>query len=94
MTDTRTIHTDDKGEIEVEMIRPEHVRLFHRRVKALHKLIEEIREYSPEANYYLDGSGDLCLMHGPSHSGPRCYANQDYIAAHENLGPGASGGDW
>ena len=90
---TVTILTDDQGEIEVEEIREDHVRLFHRRAKALRKLIEEIRKYSPEAHYYLDESGHLNLMVGPAHSGPGCYANQDYIAAHESLGH-ADGGGW
>lgn len=52
-------------------ISPDHVKRFKRIAttftRAINKLMEEIREYSPEANVYLENAGDLNLLYGPSH---------------------------
>lgn len=48
-------------------IAEKHKKKFQRLVNQLNKLIEEVREYEPKANYYLDGTSNLNLMTGPSH---------------------------
>jgi len=67
-------------------------RRFKRLTKGLRDLLAEIREYCPEANYYL-AMENLHLMVGDCHDEldkPR----QDRIVCSETLGHPCGGGDW
>lgn len=79
-------------------IKEEHVRLFLRRAKALKALIDEIRKYSPQANYYVSPEG-LNLMKGPSHGDGEGEADALDTSANqcnvvETVDMMIDGGDW
>ena len=76
-----------------DAIKPEHVRRFKRYVAQLNKLMREVQEYAPEANYYL-ACDTLNLMLGPSHEDTPASG-----AIYGNVGADATlycsgGGDW
>ena len=76
-----------------DRIKPEHLRLLRRRVKALSALIHKIRKYEPDANYYLEDAFNFYLLVGPSHAGYGEQSQQQNIAAKEHLAH-AGGGGW
>lgn len=70
-------------------------RAFKRHVDGLNKLITQLRERYPEAQYYLACSlgARLHIMSGDSHDGPKCEARQDRIIETLQL-KHADAGDW
>jgi len=56
--------TTNKGILEVEDIRPEHIRKFERTIRALRKLQKDIRAYSPYAEFFVTNFA-VDLMIGP-----------------------------
>lgn len=77
------------------LLRPEHRRRFERALRDLNKLIAEVREYVPEANYYLQDNS-MHILSGEPHDGmgtSREVARVDRSMASEVLHHG-SGGAW
>ena len=75
-----------------EQVTLRHRNRFAKHVRALNKLLEEIQEYEPEAEYYL-ACDTLNLMIGPSHEGSRGVAHQERVACSMTL-VRSDGGDW
>jgi hypothetical protein len=50
-----------------DLIHAQHRRRFRRIARSMDKLIQEIREYCPGANMYLEDQGNWHLMVGDSH---------------------------
>lgn len=74
-----------------DRIEPRHRERFSRHVRALNHLIAEIREYEPEASWYLCSSG-MTLMVGQTHD-DRGGAQPKNVAFSMDLHHG-DGGDW
>ncbi|MFA5323351.1 MAG: hypothetical protein WC373_11830 [Smithella sp.] len=74
-------------------IKPSDMKKFERYCNQLNKLILEIREYCPEANYYFS-EDTMCLMTGPSHSQDKYGRRQDENVAETVYMPYASGGEF
>jgi len=51
-------------------IKKEHITEFKRCTTMLDNLIKKIRSYHPNIEYYV-ADGEINLMKGPSHTGPR-----------------------
>lgn len=77
-------------------IKPEHIVRFKRYAKQLDKLMKEIVEYCPEANYYAEDSHSLHLMKGESHieNGMRGSTANHEASVEMVLVFGLSGGGW
>jgi hypothetical protein len=75
-----------------DRIKPEDHRAFERAVAALNRLIERVRKYEPEANYYL-ANDTLNLMVGPSHEGASDHPHHERVATSQLLHR-SGGGDW
>ena len=73
-------------------IKLKHQDQFVRIAGRMAKLLEEIREYCPEANMYLEDSGNWNLLTGDSHD-DRDEPRQDRIAVF-TIVPHSSGGAW
>lgn len=89
-TDEDLGHDDDPYLTEAEY------RTFKRHVDGLNKLIVQVRERYPEAQYYLACSmgARLHILSGSSHDDdPRASARQDRIIETQTL-KYADGGDW
>ncbi len=89
-------------EIEVEgegddtpYLTPTEYRAFKRHVEGLNKLITQVRQRYPEAQYYLACSlgATLNILSGDSHDGPEATACQERIIESLTL-EHADGGDW
>lgn len=63
-----------------------------RACQTLNQVLEEVEEVEPAANYYLDGTGNLNLMCGPTHDGHGASSQQQRIIYSADLRAG--GGDW
>ena len=61
-------------------------------VAGLNELRVDVSAEYPEAQWYLDGTGNLCLMSDGTYGG-RGHSRQDRILASEKLSC-SSGGDW
>lgn len=70
-------------------------RSFKRHVEGLNKLITQLRERYPDAQYYLACSmrASLHIMSGDPHSGSKCDARQDRIIETLTI-EYADAGDW
>jgi hypothetical protein len=82
---------DENGEGRVE-IKTTHRRKFIRIIEDLKCLMEEIWEYCPDANIYLQ-EDDFNLMKGPSHVGYRDQPVYDNSVALVTI-PKSGGGGW
>lgn len=69
------------------------LRRFRRLVTGLNQLMEDIRKDWPEANYYLEGEGNLLVLSGSSHEGYGEAAQPHRELAGEIL-EHAGGGGW
>jgi hypothetical protein len=71
------------------------IQRFRTHVRGLNKLINQLRERCPEAQYYLACSmaATLNILSGSSHEGARAVAQQDRVVASLIL-EHADGGDW
>lgn len=78
-------------EDQAERIELRHQKRFDRITRQLEDLLTEVREYEPEANYYL-ANDTLNLMIGPSHD-DREHALHENVALSRTI-PGIDGGDW
>ena len=58
----------------------------------MNALLAAVREYEPEANYYLEGDGLMCLLVGPSHD-KKDKPLQENAACGVYM-PNAGGGGW
>jgi len=83
-------YSTQKCVVETEDIRADHIARFKRYAKQLNKLMDEMREYNPHANFYL-ANDVLHLMRGPSHTGHETH-NEHSVAS--VIMTGADGGDW
>jgi len=63
-----------------------------RLVNELNTLLEEVRKVHPNANWYLEDSGNLNLMSDESHDSSG-RARKDHVLHHSNL-KNAGGGGW
>lgn len=73
-----------------------HIRQFRRIARSMAKLLEEIRKTCPEANMYLEDSGNWLLLTGDSHDmteSRQMQARQDRKVCFE-LVPHSGGGAW
>ena len=59
---------------------------------AINKILEDAKKIWPEANLYLDGTGNLNLMSGAAHEGALAEARYDRVLDSVKLN--ADGGDW
>lgn len=50
-------------------LRQQEIARVMRAVATLNTVLAEVRERMPEANYYLEDSGNFHLLSGPSHDG-------------------------
>ena len=66
---------------------------FMRAALRLRDVLKRIKEYQPEANFYLEGMGNLYLLAGPSHAGHSCKRCDENAVEHVNIGD-AGGGGW
>jgi hypothetical protein len=69
-----------------------HIARFRRIARQMASLLKEIRETCPEANLYLEDSGNWNLMTGDSHD-EKERQRQDRVVAYE-LVPHSGGGAW
>lgn len=71
------------------------IRRFRRIARSMAKLLSEMRETCPNANLYLEDSGNWCLLTGDSHdeSHGRIHARHDRKIALEHV-PHSGGGAW
>lgn len=76
-----------------ERLTAQEIREFRRCVSDLNRLITNVRQRIPDAQYYLDGSCNLNLMSGDSHTGVQAIAHPERIMASETL-YFSDGGDW
>ena len=61
--------------------------------RKLDELMEDITEYCPEANLYIEDSNNFNLMKGPTHDDTRdCHALQENVASHAFVRPSGGGG--
>lgn len=84
------LHIDEPAEVT----RAQRLKIT-RHVAALNKILEEIRETHPDANWYLEDKCNLHLLSGHSHDSNGAYekARPDRIMGSWFL-KGASGGGW
>lgn len=73
-------------------IKEKDIRDFEKYANKLNDLIIRIREYSPDAQYYL-ANENLNLMNGPSHAHPHLGIKKGEVAA-SVLMKCTGGGDW
>jgi len=66
---------------------------FRRLVTGLNSLLVEVKRDHPDAQWYLDGTCNLCLMSGNTWDDTHRLPRQDRILASEKL-QHAYGGDW
>lgn len=74
-------------------IRRKHKRRFLKAIEELNAVIEEVRLYQPEANYYVEGS-EVHLMIGPSHTEDRHVTAQPHNSALSKMLRHADCGAW
>ena len=76
-------------------IKPAHIAKFCKLAKDMNKLMLEICSYNQEANIYIEDSGNVNLMKGPSHGdqhrNPK--ALREIVVAYEQI-YSISGGGW
>ena len=73
-------------------IEAKHRKRFKRLITSLNKLMTEVREYEPEATWYLQ-EDHMHLILGNSHSGVCGDPNHDLVALQSKLDR-SSGGGW
>ena len=73
-------------------VRAKDIRDFEKYAEKLNVVITRIREYCPEAQYYL-ACETLNLMNGPSHSHPELGIQRGEIVAEVSM-KYTRGGDW
>ena len=73
-------------------LKPQHAARFRRIAAEMNRLLDDVREYIPEANLYLEDSGNWNLLSGDSHD-EHDEARQDRVLAFE-LVPHSGGGAW
>ena len=79
----------------LEAADPAFERRLKRLCKGLSKLIEDVGEHYPDAQYYVSEASDINLMLGESHHGARGDAQPELVAASFEVGHGRmSGGGW
>jgi hypothetical protein len=84
---------DEEEEVDEDEITPGQIKRFRNAIKALNKLMAEIKEKYPDANYYLQ-EDSMHLMIGKTHSdAPGEKAQRENSACAEWL-PGSGGGAW
>jgi len=62
-------------------------------IAKLNKALAEVREYIPEANFYLEDAGSFNVLSGSSHSEDDWNPNHDNVLACFSL-KNSSGGSW
>lgn len=72
-------------------IKPEHLKKFMRLCAGLNKLMDDIHDYCPDAEYYL-ANDNFHLLKGPSHTGLGLAHRENSVVC--RLIRTASGGDW
>lgn len=88
---TESIPTSDELEIDSKVLAKLTRRLKYN-CTSINNILKEFKEICPTACLYLDGTHNLNLMTGPSHSGLQAKSRQDRIIASADLY--SDGGDW
>jgi hypothetical protein len=73
------------------MITEKQIKKFETLCRGLNKLLDEISETCPEANYYLANS-NFHLMKGPTHDENTNALRENSVTSVDI--PGSGGGDW
>ena len=74
-------------------IKPEHIKKFRKLAKQLNNLMQEICEYNPEAELYVEDSWNFNLMKWPTHDDSRAQRPQHgNVVAHELVFKSSCGG--
>lgn len=76
----------------MKKIKIKHIRKFEKLANQMSDLLKEIREYSPEANMYLEDAGNWNLLIGHSHN-DKCQAMRQNIVITVRV-PHSEGGGW
>jgi len=98
MTEEDVLGAINEGQTAKELldsVDPNYAKRFKRLNTALAKLLDEVRESFPDANYYSPNDGMVLLL-GDSHTGGAVgNAQQELVAVFSDaLCSGLSGGDW
>lgn len=99
MTEEEVLLAISRGETAEELLNradPNFARRFTRLTKALGTLINDVREYFPDAEYYTSAGDSPVLLLGKSHSEKQSHNNsqQELIAVDCHHSCKIGGGDW
>lgn len=84
----------DPAYLILDEVNPNYRKRFKRLCGSLSKLMREIQEDFPDANFYADDSGTLLLVLGETHKNSLSGGgNQDLVAENSNV-TSMSGGGW
>ncbi|QNY13556.1 hypothetical protein IC766_15915 [Acinetobacter seifertii] len=98
MTEKDVLDAIDEGETAkklLDSVDPNYAKRFKRLNTALAKLLDEVRESFPDANYYSPNDGMVLLL-GSSHANNHNQSSQQELVAETShaLVCKLSGGDW